>query len=92
MAHHDIYYCTVNVSEMGKIDWSAIIQEQPYQDEFGAEIDYLRYNNDSTKFVIKWEGDTPAFVKNLTTATTPMLLHDFIIVLQDAEWQDPDLL
>ena len=52
---------------------------------------YVRYNNDNSKTFIKWEGDTPDCVTDITGSGTfwgPYERDEFMDILKTEEWVD----
>ena len=52
---------------------------------------YVRYNNDNSKTFIKWEGDTPDCVTDITGSGTfwgPYERDEFVDILKTEEWVD----
>jgi len=66
-----------NVSEIDKINFNEIQENS---------ISELRKSIDGTKTFIKWEGNTPSFVQNLTTKEEPYNYYRFISILRTTEW------
>jgi hypothetical protein len=71
-------YVIFNTSELSSVDFDQVLQES---------ADTLRYSVDGTKFLLKFEGDTPSFLIG-----EPQYDHAEILeVLRGAEWSDPSL-
>jgi hypothetical protein len=66
-----------NVSEIDKINFNEIQENS---------ISELRKSIDGTKTFVKWEGNTPSFVQNLTTKEEPYNYYRFISILRTTEW------
>ena len=66
-----------NVSEIDKINFNEIQENSS---------DELRKSIDGTKTFVKWEGNTPSFVQNLTTKEGPYNYFQFITILRTPEW------
>ena len=70
-------YVILNTSELESVDFDQVLQ---------TSADTLRYSLDGSKFVVKYEGDTPSFLEGKTQYT-----HSEILVeLATPEWTDPD--
>ena len=67
----------IPVSEQDKIDWNQVLSTQ-----------LVRKNVDGTKSFIKWEGDTPSFVSNLTGTSGPYTHTEMLEILNGSEWAD----
>ena len=65
----------IPVSEQDKIDWNQVLSTQ-----------LVRKNVDGTKSFIKWEGDTPSFVSNLTGTAGPYTHNEILEILKGSEW------
>jgi hypothetical protein len=71
-------YVILDASEVGNVDFDQVIQ---------PSADKLRYSLDGSKFVVKFEGDTPSFLIG-----EPQYDHSEILpIMQSAEWTDPSL-
>ena len=69
-------YVILDASEVGNVDFDQVIQ---------SSADKLRYSVDGSKFVVKFEGDTPSFLIG-----EPQYDHSEILpIIQSAEWTDP---
>lgn len=70
-------YCIINSNEVVSVDFDQVAE---------TSADTLRYSVDGSKFVVKYEGDTPSFLEGKTQYT-----HSEILVeLATPEWTDPD--
>ena len=70
-------YVKLNSSELSSVDFDQVLQ---------TSADTLRYSLDGSKFLLKFEGDTPSFLIG-----EPQYDHAEIInVLGGPEWTDPD--
>ena len=50
---NNLTYVILNASEVNNVDFNQVLQDSP---------DTLRYSLDGTKFLLKFEGDTPSFL------------------------------
>lgn len=73
-----ITYIILDASELGNVDFNRVCQ---------TSADTLRYSLDGSKFLLKFEGDTPSFLEGKTQYTHSEILP----IMQSAEWTDPDL-
>lgn len=71
-------YVVFNVSELEKIDFSLVC-------ETSAET--IRKSVDGNKTFVKWIGDQPAFVDNLTTKDGIYTLEEMLDILATPEWK-----
>jgi hypothetical protein len=70
-------YVILDTAEISSVDFNQVLE---------TSIDSLRYSVDGSKFLLKYEGDTPSFLEGKTKYT-----HSEILVeLATPEWTDPD--
>ena len=70
-------YVILDASEVGNVNFDAVIQ---------TSADKLRYSLDGSKFVVKFEGDTPSFLIG-----EPQYDHAEILnILSGPEWSSSD--
>jgi len=73
-------YVILNTTEAQAIDFSEVLE---------TSFETLRWNNDSTKTFVKYEGDTPAWLEGKTAYTKAEMLT--ILNSPDGEWYtDPE--
>ena len=70
-------YIILDSSEVGNVDFDEVIQ---------VSADTLRYSVDGSKFVVKYEGDTPSFLEGKTEYTH----SEMLTILATDEWTDPN--
>ena len=71
-------YCILNSSELDSVDFTQVLQ---------TSADTLSYSVDGSKFLVKFEGDTPSFLIG-----EPQYTHDEILqVLSGSEWTADEL-
>ena len=75
------HYLIIKASELGTVDFSQVL-------ETSAET--VRYSVDENKTFIKWIGDQPAFVSNLTETEGPYTHAEIKAILRTDAWIDPD--
>jgi hypothetical protein len=75
--YEDRNYVIFNVSELNKIDYNQVL-------ETSAET--LRKSVDETKTFVKWVGDEPLFISELTTKEGPYTHEEMIDILSTDEW------
>ena len=72
-------YVILNTSQLSSVDFDQVLQES---------ADTLRYSIDSSKFLLKFEGDTPSFLIGEPQYTQEEILP----ILAGDEWSaDPSL-
>ena len=66
-------YVILNTSELGSVDFNLVLQDSS---------DTLRYSVDGSKFLLKFEGDTPSFLIG-----EPQYDHaEILSILSGSEW------
>ena len=70
-----------NVLELNQINFNDVLE---------TDINTVRKSVDKTKTFIKWEGDTPTCVQDLTTKEGPYTYDEMITILATPEWTDPN--
>ena len=73
----DINYIILDYSEINKVNFDEILI---------TSIDTLRLNNDGTKTFIKWIGDEPECVSNLTSKSIIYNNEEMLDILDQPEW------
>ena len=68
-----------NVSELEQIDFSQVLE---------TSSDTVRRSIDLTKTYVKWDGDIPNCVDNLTTKEGPYTYSEIITILSTPYWTD----
>ncbi len=75
----DIKYIFFNVSELNLIDFNEVLE---------TSLETLRYSIDGTKTFVKWIGDEPSFISDLSTKSTIYNKEQMLIILNSDEWND----
>jgi hypothetical protein len=70
-------FIILNVSELDQIDFSQVIE---------TSKDTIRQSIDNTKTFVKWDGETPECVSNLTTKEGPYTYEEILNILSTPEW------
>jgi hypothetical protein len=70
-------YVILDTAEISSVDFNQVLE---------TSIDSLRYSVDGSKFLLKYEGDTPSFLEGKTQYTHSEILAE----LATDEWTDPD--
>ena len=74
-------YLIFNMSEVDTIDFSEVLE---------SSVDTLRLSIDEEKSFIKWDGNTPSFVSDLTDTEGPYSHTEILEILSEEEWtSDP---
>ena len=71
-------YIIFDAIELDKIDFDEVIENSK---------DTLRYNIDNTKTFIKWIGETPDCVNNLSNKSEPLTKEQILSILETEEWK-----
>lgn len=66
-----------NVSELPQINFSEVLE---------TSIDTVRKSVDETKTFVKWDGDIPSSISNLTTSEGPYTYEEITEILMSPEW------
>jgi|TARA_R100000353_G_C6494658_1_gene192583 hypothetical protein len=69
----DIKYVIINSSEVSSVDFSQVLEDS---------ASTLRYNNNKTKTILKFKGETPSFLNGKTQYTNSEMLEQ----LETSEW------
>ena len=75
----NINFMIFSTSETGSIDFTEVL-------ETSAET--LRLSVDGSKSFVKWDGDIPTSVDNLTTKEGPYTHQQILTILTGSEWAD----
>ena len=75
----DRRYVIFEVSELQNIDFSQVYE---------TSADTVRKSVDQSKTFVKWDGNIPSCVENLTTKQGPYNYQDFIAILRTSEWTE----
>jgi hypothetical protein len=73
-------YMIFNVSELPNIDFTTVLE---------TSIDTVRKSVDETKTFVKWDGEMPECVSNLTTTEGPYTYEEILTILSTSEWSEP---
>lgn len=71
-----------NVSELEYIDFSQVLE---------TSQETVRKSVDGTKTFVKWEGETPQFLDDLTTKEGPYSYDEIVVILGTPEWTSNEL-
>lgn len=75
---NDLTYVIVDATELDNVDFSQVKQSSAIK---------LRYSLDGSKFLLKFEGDTPSFLEGKTQYTHSEILS----ILAGAEWSSDEI-
>lgn len=70
-----------SVSELDQIDFTQVLE---------TSKDTVRKSVDQTKTFVKWSGEIPECVNNLTTKEGPYTYEEILEILSTPEWTDPN--
>ena len=79
--HESRQFMIFNISELNQIDFTQVLE---------TSDETVRKSIDGTKTFVKWEGDTPECVSNLTTKEGPYTYNEILAILATPEWTSPD--
>lgn len=74
---NNLTYVILDASELANVNFEQVKQ---------SSADKLRYSLDGTKFLLKFEGDTPSFLEGKDQYNHAEILSIF----SGVEWADPD--
>ncbi len=81
MAYNNRTYVIFNVSELDKIDFAQVLE---------TSEETVRKSIDQTLTFVKWNGDAPDCVKELTTKGAYLTHTEMLEELSNPEWFDDD--
>jgi hypothetical protein len=81
MSFEERNYMIFNVSELDTINFDEVL-------ETSAET--LRKSVDETKTFVKWDGDMPQCVQDLTTKEGPYTHTEILQILPGEDWTQPE--
>ena len=70
-------YLIIPTSELSKVDFSKICE---------STANTVRKSIDETKTFIKWDGDEPSFISNLTGTEGPYTKEEILTILATDAW------
>ena len=70
-------YLIFNMNEVDSIDFTNVLE---------TSTETLRLSVDETKSFVKWEGETPSFVSDLTNTEGPYSHSQILEVLSEEAW------
>lgn len=74
---NNINYIIFDYIEVDKIDFNQVLE---------TSIDTLRLNVDSTRTTVKWIGDEPSCISNLTSKSIIYNNDEMLVILDSPEW------
>lgn len=73
-------YLILPVSELPKVNFSQIME---------TSVQTIRKSVDGSKTFIKWDGDVPDFISNITGIEGPYSYSQILVILETPEWFTP---
>ena len=73
-------FAIFSLTEIDKIDFSQVLE---------TNADTLRKSVDETRSFVKWDGEQPEFVSELTTLEGPYTYSEILNTLSTPEWTAP---
>lgn len=83
MINTDRKFMIFNVSELDIINFDEVLE---------TSIDTVRKSVNETKTFVKWEGNMPTCVQNLTTSEGPYTYDEIYDILFTEEWTNSNLM
>ena len=74
-----ITYIIIDMTEVSLVDFSQVLQ---------TSEETLRLSVDEYQTVLKWEGDEPSFVANLSSYDGPYTHSEILAIMSTPEWTD----
>ena len=78
MGYNDRNFMIFNVSELNKLNFDEVLE---------TSGDTVRKSLDNKTFV-KWDGETPQCVLDLTTKEGPFTHEEILLILEGNNWDD----
>lgn len=73
-------FAIFSTTEIDKIDFSAVCE---------SNENTLRRSTDGTKTFVKWDGEPPSFIAELTTLEGIYSYEEILEILSTSEWSAP---
>jgi len=73
-------FAIFSLTEIDKIDFTQVLE---------TSADTLRVSTDGSKSFVKWDGEQPEFVSELTTLEGPYTYTEILEILSGEEWTAP---
>ena len=73
-------FAIFSLTEIDKIDFTQVLE---------TSADTLRKSVDESKTFVKWDGEQPEFVSELTTFEGPYTYTEILDILSTPEWTAP---
>ena len=70
-------YVIFNISEVDLVDFTLILEDSP---------ESLRKSRDGQRAVIKWNGESPYFISNMTTIEGPYTESEILTIMGTYDW------
>lgn len=80
MSYENREYCIFNVSEINLIDFDQVCE---------TSADTLCKSVDQTLTFVKWDGDEPACISNLTTIVGRYTYSEMMAIMSTEVWNAP---
>ena len=79
MEYTDRNFMIFNVSELNNIDFNEVLE---------TSADTIRKSVNQSKTFVKWEGNIPTCLNNLTTKEGPYTYDEILVILATSERMD----
>lgn len=70
-------YLIIQTSEINLVNFNEVLE---------TDAETMRLSVDGTKTFIKWDGEDPSFIGNLSNTEGPYNYDQFMVVLDTPEW------
>tara|TARA_R110000822_G_scaffold105249_1_gene232756 strand:+ start:118 stop:360 length:243 start_codon:yes stop_codon:yes gene_type:complete len=76
-----ITYIIIDSTQVSQVDFNQVLQTEPST---------LRLSLNGLQALLKWDGDQPPFVANLTSFYGPYNHEEIMAILASPAWTDPN--
>ena len=70
-------YLIIQTSQINLVNFNEVLETSP---------ETMRFNVDNSKTFVKWDGEDPSFIVNLSNTEGPYNYDQFMVILNTAEW------
>lgn len=80
MIYEQRQYLIFKTDELDKVDFTQVLE---------TSSETVRKSIDETKTFVKWDGEQPSFVSQLTDTEGPYTYEEILNILSSEEWTKP---
>lgn len=74
-------YIIINMTEVGLVNFNEVLE---------TSEETLRLSLDGTQTILKWGGNEPSFISNLSSYDGPYTHSEILTILATPEWNNPN--